>query len=78
MDVTYRVRFGDDRRTRSRAFDDHEAARWWASRHRPGVDYVIVARYKNALHAAMAYLLRRRVPTVSSTGLVAEVAEGPR
>ena len=66
MNVTYRVRFEDERRTRSRVFQDHDAARWWASRNRPDVDYVIVARYQNAFHAAIAFLLRRRVPTVSS------------
>jgi len=66
MGVTYRVRFDDERRTRSRLFLTHEEARWWASRNRPQVDYVIVARYDNALHAAIAFLLRRRVPTISS------------
>jgi hypothetical protein len=64
MNITYRVRFEDERRTRSRVFEDHEAARWWASRNRPEADYVIVARYQNALHAAIAYLLKRREPTV--------------
>jgi hypothetical protein len=66
MKVTFRVRFEDEHRTRSRSFRDREAARWWASRNRPEADYVIVARYENALHAAIAFLLRRREPTVSS------------
>jgi hypothetical protein len=66
MKVTYRVRFEDEARTRGRVFLDHENARWWASRNRPDVDYDIVARYENALHAAIAFLLRRREPTVSS------------
>lgn len=66
MKVTYRVRFSDERSTRLRVFADREDVRWWARRNRPDVDYLIVARYENALHAAIAYLLRRREPTVSS------------
>jgi hypothetical protein len=66
MQVTYQVRFVDERRTRSRVFELRKSARAWASQNRPNVDYVIVARYKNALHAAVVYWLRRRGPTVSS------------
>ena len=66
MKVTYRVRFDDERGARGRVFEDRKAAGWWASRNRPDVDYVIVPRYENALHAAIAFLLRRREPTISS------------
>ena len=66
MKVTYRVRFEDEQRTRSRGFSDREGARWWASRNRPEADYIIVAQHENALHAAIAFLLRRREPMVSS------------
>ena len=77
MKVTYRVRFEDEARTRARVFLDHENARWWASRNRPEVDYDIVARYENALHAAIAFLLRRREPTVSSRAINGVEAETP-
>ena len=59
MQITYRVRFVDERRPRSRVFELRKSARAWASRNRPNVDYVIAVRSKNALHAAIAYLLRR-------------------
>jgi hypothetical protein len=66
MKATYEVRFEDERRTRTRHFNDPEAARWWANQNRPNVDYVVVPRYENALHAAIAYLLKRREPTTPS------------
>ncbi len=66
MQVTYRVRFDDEQRTRRRVFEHRKSAAWWACQNRPGFDYVIEARYQNALHAAIAYLLRRREQTISS------------
>ena len=69
MKVTYEVRFDDENRARKRSFADRHEARWWASRNRPTVGYHIVPQYQNALHAAIAYVLRRREPTTANTAL---------
>jgi hypothetical protein len=63
MYMTYEVRFDDESGTRSRGFKNQAAARWWASRNRPDVNYVVVPRYTNPLRAAIAFVSRRRMST---------------
>jgi hypothetical protein len=60
-DVTYRVRFDDEDAPRTREFADETTAHWWASRNRPGRDYVVLPKSEGLLA-----LLRRRRTQPSS------------